>query len=266
MATFAILSFSFSYFFEPFEVNRKEHKLDYFWICLIHAFTPMLIGFVYFRIVDTCIDNERQWTFGKEALHLSILLMLIGIGSFLIRDIIYDNPDNWSTSYFLEEMRNTFLVGVLLLAFLLPLNLERLLIKYKSAAGRLMIPSLDKPSVKNYVVDIKTPIASESFELGLSDFIFAKADGNYMEIYSQKEKDAIEKKLVRLSLKEMEKQLAEFPFVFKTHRSYLVNIQNVMDVAGNAQGYLLFFRIGGVQAPVSRSRISRFNALFTEIN
>ena len=260
LATVSVLSFSFSYFFEPFEVNRAEHKLDYFLICLIHATTPLIIGFVYFSILDKMLDDERRWTLGKEALYLSILLVLIGIGSFLVRDIIYDKPDNWSSGYIWEEIRNTFLVGILLLAFLLPLNLERLLSKYKKAASGLTI-SKGKEIPKERFVLIKTPIASESFELRLSDFLFVKVDGNYMEIYLQKG-DGLEKKLLRLSLKELEKQLETFPQIFKTHRSYLVNIQNVKAVSGNAQGYLLSFGAITIKAPVSRSKIAAFNALF----
>ncbi|MGB6152012.1 MAG: LytTR family DNA-binding domain-containing protein [Pricia sp.] len=260
LGTVAILSFSFSYFFEPFEVNRTEHKLDYFWICLIHATVPLIIGFVYFSILDKIHDDERRWTLGKEGLHLSILLLLIGIGSFLVRDIIYDKPNNWSSRYFWEEIRNTFLVGMLLLAFLLPLNLEWLLNKYKSAANRLTISKREEAQQEGSV-RIKTPIASECFELKLSDLLFAKVDGNYMEIYSQKE-DGLEKILIRLSLKELEKQLEAFPHLFQTHRSYLVNIQNIEAVSGNAQGYLLSFRGCELQAPVSRSRITVFNAFF----
>lgn len=257
----ALLSFSFSYFFEPFEVNRSEHKFNYLWICLIHALTPFGIALVYFRILDSAQRDERHWTLGKEALHLTVVLLLIGIGSFLIRDIIYDKPDNWSLRYFWEEIRNTFLVGTLLLTIMLPLNLERLLLKYQSAAGQLSFKGTNR--YNELSVFIKTPIASESFELNLSSFLYAKVDGNYTEIYCQ-ENDVVKQILLRLSLKELRQQLSDFPFVFETHRSYLVNIHHIKTVLGNAQGYLISFEGSSFRVPVSRSKISKFNALFID--
>lgn len=261
LATVAVLSFSFSYFFEPFEVNREEHKISYVYICLIHALLPIFIAFVYFMFLDKTRIDDRQWTLGKEAFHLSILMILIGIGSFLVRDVIYDKPDNWSSRYFWEEIGNTFLVGILLLAVLLPLNLERLLKRYKTAAGQLKIQQTDIPLLKR--ITITSSIVSENFDIEVSDFIFAKAEGNYVEIYCQ-EKDVVTKRLVRLTLKELQKQLADFPFIFQTHRSYVINTGRIKSVKGNAQGYLLSFHQCAIEVPVSRSKIAEFNALFPQ--
>lgn len=208
--------------------------------------------------------DERRWTFGKEALHLCILLLLIGIGSFLVRDIIYENPNNWSLRYFWEEIGNTFLVGALLLAVLLPLNLERLLNKYKSGASRLNFEKISEPLAGRSIF-IQTPITSEGFDLHISSFLFAKVDGNYTEVYWQ-ENDKVKKTLVRLSLKELKKQLSAYRFIFETHRSYLVNIHNVKTVSGNAQGYLISFDRCNFEVPVSRLKISHFNALFPRSN
>jgi len=175
------LSFLFSYVFEPFEVNRAEHKIDYFWICIIHSAIPLLLGIVFFSILNYFIKEETEWTLGKEAFWISTYLLLVGIASFLIRDLIYDKPDNWSSRYFFEEIRNTFLVGILIIAVVLPLNLERLLSKYKKKALRIELDSCTEH--KETLVTIKTPLKSEHFDLRLSDFIFAKVEGNYTDIF-----------------------------------------------------------------------------------
>lgn len=261
LATVALLSFSFSYFFEPFEVNRAEHKLDYFWICLLHAFLPVGLAYVYFLVLDKTRGDTIKWTLGKEALHLSILLVLIGIGSFLIRDVIYDKPDNWSVRYLREEITNTFLVGMLLLAVLLPLNLERLFKKYHTAARQLNVNGLPRSTDKR-IVTIETSVPSENFSLNGSDFLFAKVYGNYVEIY-WKEGKKVTKKLVRLSLKDLREQLTTFSSIFQSHRSFLIQTDNVKAVSGNAQGYLLSFEGCAINVPVSRSKIAEFNAIFT---
>lgn len=124
----SFLSFCFSYFFQPFVVNVVEHKISSIWILLIHALIPFPIAYIYFSLMNRNIKDDITWTLGKEIFNLSIILLIIGITDFLIRDLIYTNPDNWSFRYFWEEIRNTFLVGFLLLIIVLPLNLERLII------------------------------------------------------------------------------------------------------------------------------------------
>lgn len=260
----SISSFLFSYLFEPFEVNLAEHKIDATWIMFTHAFLPLLIAFVYFFVLNKNVKDERSWTLGKELFHVSTVLLIIGIVNFLIRDIIYTNPDNWSLRYLWEEIRNTFLIGFLLLAIILPLNLERLFKKYDSSSKKLQLNSHEK-SLDNETVLVKTAIESEQFMLRLEDFIFAKVEGNYIEIYTQSSNSYL-KKIVRLTLKELEEQLRSFPVIYKTHRSFIINTNYIKSVSGNAQGYNITLKKCPEIIPVSRSKVSEFNALFPSSN
>lgn len=66
-----------------------------------------------------------------------------------------------------------------------------------------------------------------------------------------------------MTLKEFEEQLKAFSFVFKVHRSYIVNLQAIESISGNAQGYVLcikHFSEGSI--PVSRSTIEAFNQVY----
>lgn len=259
-----VLSFTFSYFFEPFEVNRTEHRFDYFWICIIHAFLPIIIAFIYLSILNFSIKNDLKWTLGREAIHLTILLIFFGFGSFLIRDIIYDKPDNWELHYLIEEITNTLLVGLLLVFILLPLNLLRLQHKYQTSALNLGKHTPEK-SKTDETLEIQSLIPSENFTIEVSNFIFAKVDGNYIDIYT-KTSNGIEKKMLRQSLKNLENQLKPFPIIFQTHRSFLVNLSFIESVAGNAQGFLIALSNCDIKVPVSRSKIEEFRQLFSKNN
>lgn len=256
---FCFISFLFSYLFQPFDVNILEHRINSNLILLIHAFIPLPIVYIYFWFVNKSVKDETSWTIGKEIFHLSIVLLLIGIADFLIRDVIYTNPNNWSITYLFEEIRNTFLVGILLLLIILPLNLQRLLNNYKNSATKLNLNNTYSPTNFDIIL-INSFINSESFNLKIDSFLFAKIDGNYAEIYT-KSKNSFDKKLIRVSLKELEEQLKEFNFIFKTHRSYLINTNQIKSVNGNAQGYKLQLNNYPLEIPVSRSRIKEFNSL-----
>lgn len=253
-----LFGFLFLYFFEPFVVYPAEHRMGYVWICLIHAAQPTFIAFLYFFILEKLTSAYEQWTVGKEFLHISILLLLIGIGSFLIRDVIYHNPLNWSWNYFFEEIRNTFLIGFLILAIFVPLNYIRLLRQHTKEIKDLKFAQPfyhagNEPSI----VFIKTQLNIDDFKLIPEQLILARADGNYMELYVQQESN-VQKIIKRMSLKKLEEQLRDFPFILKTHRAYMVNLQKVSNSKGNAQGYQLSLHGFEESVPVSRSMIPNF--------
>jgi len=261
----AIVSFLFTYLFEPFNVNVAEHKINSLWIVVLHSVIPIPIAFVYVYFLKKSVKKIENWTLGKEFLHLALILFLIGLASFLIRDLIYSNPDNWSFRYLWEEIRNTFLVGSLLLIIILPLNLERLIYKHLSVLKKLPTNQQNKKDL-NTVAQIQTPIEEEKFDLDTQNFLYSKVDGNYLEIYCNAS-GGFEKHFKRLTLKEFEDQLSAFPFIFKVHRSYIVNLRAIDSISGNAQGYALTLKVytqGTI--PVSRSRIQDFNRLYTDIS
>lgn len=256
-----MLSFLFSYAFEPFEVNVAEHKIDYFWISFMHAFLPFPIAFLYFIILNWSMKDDSRWTLGKELFFLALMLIAIGIADFLVRDIIYDNPNNWSLRYFFEEIRNTFLVGTLLLIVVIPLNLERLIHKSTKSLERLKLQT-PNTSVKPQIIQISA--TNENYQFDVEQFLFAKVESNYTEIYTY-ETDEVKKALFRITLKELETYLKEFPHIYKTHRSYLVNLNKIMACVGNAQGYQLSLQNYSKTVPVSRSNIKEFNAYFSKV-
>lgn len=257
-----VLSFFVVYLFEPFNVNSGEHKMDYFWISLLHILVSCLVFFICFTAINLYQVGEERWTVGKEILSLIFVLLIMGLGNFFIRDLLYNNSNNWSLHYLLEEVRNTFLVGILLTMILIPLNFARIYHrntrKAESFAGSSMAVTF--PAVDQIL--ITTQLKSDDFYLSFNDFLYAKSEGNYVEFYLSID-DGVHKLLKRVTIKELERQLQEFPWLFKTHRSYLVNLKRVTAVSGNAQGYQLSLEQDAANVPVSRGMIKKFDHAFT---
>lgn len=260
----AVTSFLFTYLFEPFIVNPSEHKIDNLWIIVLHSLIPVPITMVYVFFLRKGVRDIEKWTLGKDFFHLAIILLLVSLGNFLVRDLIYTNTDNVSFRYLWEEIRNTFLVGSLLLVIILPLNLERLIYRHLKGLKKLPIQKEDLRE-ENTILRIKTPIREEVFELNINSFLYAKIDSNYLEIFYENH-NGTQKRLTRLTLKEFEEQLGSFPFVCKVHRSYIVNLKAVASISGNAQGYVLRLKnVTQETIPVSRSKIQEFNALYSNM-
>jgi len=252
-----VMSLFFNYLFEPFEVYVPEHKMDFFWISFIHAIIPILI-LLLLSLFLKLRGTEEKWIIKREIGFVLLFIIIIGFTQFLIRDIIYDNPNNWSFRYLYEEIRNTFLVGTLFVLILVPLNFNRLNSKNIKNA-RLLNASHDLlEPIENSKILIRTKLKNENLQLDINNLLFAKADGNYVELcLNEIEANKI---ILRITLKEFESILKPYSNIIKTHRSYLVNMYHIKNVTGNAQGYKLQLNNFDKTIPVSRNMITNFNA------
>jgi len=258
--------FAFLLLFSPFGVYEPEFKLHYFLICFFHAFSPALILFLYFGIYNYIKRNQhKNWTLFQEYKHVGIFLFLTGIASFLMRDLIYNNPKNWSLRYLYEEIRNCFLAGILFYFFLRMAGFY-----FKSKEGSafvLQFVPLKKETKKTAIsptLFINTQVKQDDFTLNLEDLLFVKADGNYIELTKSNNEEATVE-LKRISLTQFEKQISDYPHFFRCHRTYLVNMFKIEKVSGNSQGYLLSFHNTDAKVPVSRNQIESFNQYYNQL-
>lgn len=257
-----LMTLLFCYIFEPFEVYVPEHKISYFWISLIHAFTPVIIIAVI-SFIKPSAQTEDDWNVRNEILLVALFLLMVGITQFLIRDLIYNNPNNWSWRYFYEEIRNTFLIGSLFAVILISLNANKLKRKNDKSAKMAVWPLKVAEPLPNSILHIRTQVKSDDFILDVNNFLFAKASGNYTELYLNLERE--NRLLKRITIKDLESTLKPISSIVKTHRSYLVNIHHISGVEGNAQGYKLKLNNYNGYVPVSRNMIEVFNDKLKEL-
>ncbi|MDC6350831.1 LytTR family DNA-binding domain-containing protein [Zeaxanthinibacter sp. PT1] len=248
------LALLFEFLFEPFEVYTPEHKLNHFWITVIHSGVAIICLLICSALLQLLPRPIAHWTVAKEVVFLACFLLITGIGQFLVRDLIYDNPQNWSWNYLFEEIRNTFLIGMLLIAILVPINQRILQQRNQRKAGRI------HPFVQGEgnlsVIPIKTMVKGDDFNLYSNDFIYAEADRNYVSIQLRNGVTHLK----RISISSLERQLQTESQIMRTHRSYLVNTDFIEKVTGNAQGYQLQLQGAGQTIPVSRHKIPLFES------
>ncbi len=94
----------------------------------------------------------------------------------------------------------------------------------------------------------------------MRELLFIRSAGNYLEVHHL-EGGRVARKVVRGSLKMVEARLAEWPRLMRCHKSYVVNLDRLVKVGGNAQGYHLRLDHGEELVPVSRSLNHRLAAL-----
>jgi len=253
--------------FKPFGVYDPELKMHYFFICFLHALAPAIILFVYFGVLNYFrkTKNQTKWTLLEEFIQIGALLVLIGTASFLMRDLLYNNPNNWSWNYFFEEIRNCFVAGIFFYFFL---RLSTFYFESKKGSPFVLqfTPLTVKPekTVLKSNIFITTQVKQDDFLLDMDQLLFAKADGNYIEL-TKSNGDQMTTEVKRISLTQFETQITDYPHLFRCHRTYLVNMYKIKQVAGNSQGYVLSFKETDIKIPVSRKQIDNFNSCYQQL-
>jgi hypothetical protein len=262
-----LLVFVTLYLFKPFTVNPSEQKLNYLMICVLHALLPALIVFGYITLLGHIRKRHQinDWTLKKELLNVALLFLIIGLCSFLLRGLIYTNQDNVSWRYFWIEIRNAYMAGMVYCIYLIGAQ-----IYFKTGINEKIyhhvIPPRSELINEDYssiFIFIKAHVKIDDFQLKVDDLLFAKAEGNYVMLYIL-ENGHLKHELKRISLKQLDIQLAAYPNLLRCHRAYLLNIRRVAKLSGNSQGYSISFNETEDKVPVSRSYISTFDQIYNQ--
>ncbi|AZA82374.1 hypothetical protein C1637_08760 [Chryseobacterium lactis] len=261
-----IIAFLFLFLFKPFTVNETELKYPFLFVCFFHSLSPALITFVYFNTnISFYKTKTDKSTFFKFRWGLSVLLLLFlyGTASFLMRDLLYKNESNWSLHYYLEELRNTYLAGGLIFSYFIFADFYFRNKRKRRHDLEQYPPIQSQIASAKQVISIRTEVKADNFNFEPVQLIFAKADGNYTEI-TFRTSDGIKKELKRITLRQFELQITEYKFLFRCHRTYLLNISYINSISGNSQNCLVTFTGTTEKVPVSRAKIKMFHDLYQQ--
>jgi DNA-binding LytR/AlgR family response regulator len=262
--------------FQPFGLNYLEPSLKhpvflgYAAVCyLMLGLNILILPYVFKKYFD-----EAGWTVFKQIVHEVLMVFTIGAGNYFFthRIVDYLSDLDYGTMSFFWFQKITLAVAIIPIIvltlwaqiYLLRKNLkaaEEINAQIKSTSKDLLIDvsteRLTEPTQEKKLI-LKSDNTSETFEVDPEDILLIESVGNYVEITFQKEKEKTEIALLRSSLKHIERQLKKFPFLFKCHRGFIVNLNKIQRANGNAQGYKLYFEGVDKEIPVARSYLKKF--------
>lgn len=242
--------------FQPFGTEdwHDEYKvIKLLGYGLIAFVVPTILYFIQIRLEKPELTEEK-WTVWKE-----IILMLLIIVSITIANMFYSNGlglSKFSISGFIG-----FFFVVLLIA-IFPIT-AGVLLRYnhfqgmnKQAASVLEQNIQDFQQQQNEIQDniiLTAENEKDAIQLKVNDLIYIESADNYSNIVFWKN-NKIEKILLRGALKRFEQQLDAFPYLQRCHRSYIINLEQVEHINGNAQGYRISLKnYDGMIIPVARN-------------
>jgi len=224
---------------------------------LITFFTALLHGALSFLFEKK--TDESEWVVWKTILSTLILILMIGIANWIYAGYTFGMPMNFYT--FWTWIYMTFIVGLIPTLVGYFLYLKNLVSKYSAGANDLNQEIQEISAIDNSSpIFLKGENQNEELNLKTSQLLYLEAANNYVEVVFEKEGE--EKKLIRSTLKKMESQLAEHDQFFRCHKTFIVNLNQVEKISGNAQGYKLHLKTGGKLIPVSRSLNKEISSRF----
>jgi len=245
---------------------------------LVAIITGLNVGisiFLIIHIIPNIFFSENRkdkWNIGNELLiSAGVMLTIFTFNYLFFIFISKDNSQLLSLSFFLKLGGYVITTGMVAFSSVLWINytvtlkrnLRQVTINNEILEEKLTTNETKKETKEN-IIELSSTLKNEIIRFDINKLQFIKSEGNYIEIYTNDE-DKTEVNLYRAPLQMIYEKLDKYPQIIRTHRSFLVNVNNIKHTQGNARNYQLSFEGTDILVPVSRSRFSDFNKSFIEI-
>ncbi|MGZ8540027.1 MAG: LytR/AlgR family response regulator transcription factor [Chitinophagaceae bacterium] len=235
------------------------------------TFSCIFLTLVMLPIFFPGVFKEDKWTTGKQIVHTSAVIIVVGLANYLISPFLVD------TNYSLQDL--LWFQGITLAIALLPVSIftlwkqNSLLKKFEQQAGVLEKKLKEKfdpdkqqepPALSTEkkndspLIELTGDYQGEKIVLPSEDLYFIAAANNYIKVYFNK-KEKVSYSIIRMTMKKAEDTLEAWPCFFRCHRAYIINLDKVEHVVGNAQGYKIRLMNTEETIPVSRNLNSEFS-------
>lgn len=253
--------FAFLFFFRPFQLHVLENLKALMITAGYGLVTVIMVLFNAFVLPSLLpkVFDENKWTVGREISYLLWIIFTIGIGNALYSDLLFD--DVFDTEYLLQFQVMTLMVALLPVTINV-LVMQLLLTRRNLKAAHLMSDHMHHKrrldATPEATVIFRSDNQKEMLKLLVRDLLYITSADNYIEIHFL-EQGLEQKKLLRGTLKNAKDELRSYTAFYRCHRAWLVNLDRVISVTGNSQGYRLILEGTETKIPVSRNLNEELN-------
>jgi DNA-binding LytR/AlgR family response regulator len=185
--------------------------------------------------------------------------LLVAVVNYLLFPVLFNIALTWDS--FFRAVGITLSVGLLPIIIYTLYKQNRWLQLFRKEAGELQ-RHLDEK--KNQEAEKKSPYGNEEeititgegqrekLSVRESELVYIEASSNYMKVYFE-QKGKLAYAVIRTTMKKVEELFAKSPVLFRCHRAYIVHLEKIEKVEGNAQGYKLKLAGTEERIPVSRN-------------
>ncbi|MCF8277796.1 MAG: LytTR family transcriptional regulator [Flavobacteriales bacterium] len=250
----------FLFLIRPFSIEGPWADLA--WASAGFGAVTVVFGWMFelaTRFIFKIETHGPSWTLGKWMFTSIILVVWIALGNFLFVNFL----SGWNAMGYFSFVR---MIGYTSLIGIFPVALSGVLIQLR-ATQKNEESALDisehlhsDKEVENQQTIVLEAENGQQLGLKTMDVCYIEAMQNYVTVWFLKD-GKLSKEMLRATIASVEEKFAGTD-VIRCHRSYLVNVDRIETVYGNAQGLKLKLRdVGVVEVPVSRSYIPKVREL-----
>lgn len=254
-ATIAGFVFLINLIFNSHSIRISEVAIVSFAIGFSAIFLMVLAQVLFKRLYET-----DQWLVFHQIAFLTVTIFVLLLINQSINQFTFADEAGLSIGFIIPASFNALLCAFAL-TFMdyfneLKKNHKKALLLNEKLYHKEIITKINEQTLI-----LKSREVNQQLKLIVSDIILVKAENNYIEIHTN-----LDKTLFRMSLKEFEEAVVDYDFLFRTHRSYLVNLQKVASSTGNANSLTLNMKEKNLTIPVARGRIKElFNTSYFKL-
>ena len=238
----------FLYLFQPLDVSLMDNKEKFYVVVGLGAVTFLSLS-LNLLILPSLFSNifiKRIWNIKKEIIWNIWILSTISVSYYLYYKVlgVFDIDFRMIVSL--------ILIAVIPITGLITVNQNRKLRSYLKLAEGINKKLEENKSIDEKLVHFISDYVKDNLSIKVSLLLLIRAANNYIEVF-WKEGEKVRSQMIRTSLLKAEEVLEEHKFVFKCHRSYMVNVNFIDKIEGSIQGYKLFFENLDFSIPVSKN-------------
>ena len=268
-AFFGIFIFIFLLIFKPFELDAYPMQ-QMTLIALGYGLITFSCVFLSTMLMPVCLPTsfkESRWTAGKQIIFTVGVISFVGLVNYLFSPLMVDSTLDLRNFIWFQGI--TLAIGLLPVSIFVLLRQNRLLRKFSDQAQvieKKLKERQDNGEKKSLLIDTASSnkilllgdYQNEKIEVYVDDLHIVTSASNYIKVFHL-QKENLVYSIIRSTLKKAEETLLEHPNFFKCHRAYIINLDKVTHVEGNAQGYKLKIAGHDELVPVSRNLNAEFS-------
>ena len=249
--SFSLFVFLFLFFFKPFQLSEFGLTLLIQYTVFIASFTFLNILFVtsVLPLFFKKYFDEDNWTVGKTTFIYFFTTITTAILLKYLGDIYIIKTVTLSKYIFYSVLVSSFPF-----VFFIINNERTVRFKRNEKAKRIIYVKKEtkKTTFSSETIKIYAQNNKEHIKLETKELLYITCHGNYASFFIEK-KGVIKEKILRTTLANIEKKFENNTKIIRCHKSFIVNTNYIIDITGNARGYILTLKNIEHKIPVSRS-------------
>lgn len=253
------------FFFKPFGIEQLGNLAEQSFLIIGYA----ICSIIGYGIAITLFSpyNKSKWTRLHEIVTyftcaFFIWLLIYAYSIFCFKILFYEmgiaSGNYVLEGFFLKSFYYTYGVGILIFSIIYLYDLSTSPRDFVAKKKDLSFNHKKRSSKVNSKTLIFTgKNKNEQLTIEAGAFICIKSEGHYIRIYYLCVKtNQLKYMLLRSTMKEIEKQIINSPFIYRCHNSFLINLHYLKSMIGNSNKTHLYLKHFSDAIPVSKSKIS----------